>query len=63
MRKIDKLNGLKTWWNRLCKPEYRINISAEKLKTECLSEYENTSSVEMSRMYSKDGNPHQFWNH
>ena len=62
MKRIDKLNGLKAWWNRLCKPQYKITMSADELKEECLSEYENTGSVEMSRMYSKDGCSHQFWN-
>ena len=62
MKRIDKLNGLKAWWNRLCKPQYKITMSADELKEECLSEYENTGSVEMSRVYSKDDCPHQFWN-
>ena len=62
MKRIDKLNGLKAWWNRLCKPQYNITMSADELKEECLSEYENTGSVEMSRVYSKDDCPHQFWN-
>ena len=61
MKRIDKLNGLKAWWNKFCKPDYKIKISANELKIECLSEYENTGSVEMSRMYSKDGNPHEFY--
>ena len=61
MRRIDKLNGLKAWWNKLCKPQYKIKISAKELKTECLSEYENTGSVEMRRICSKDGNSHEFW--
>lgn len=61
MKRIDKLNGLKAWWNKLCKPEFKIKISAEELKNECISEYENTGSIEMSRFLSKDGCPHQFW--
>lgn len=61
MKRIDKLNGLKSWWNRLCKPEYKIKISAEELKNECISEYENTGTVEMRAMYAKDNCPHQFW--
>ena len=61
MRRIDKLNGLKAWWNRLCKEQYKIKISAEKLKQECLSEYENTGSVEMRSFYAKDGCTHNFW--
>ena len=62
MRRIDKLNGLKSWWNKNCKLQYKIKITAEELKKECIGEYENTGSVEMSRIYSKDGNSHQFWN-
>lgn len=61
MRKIDKLNGLKAWWNRNCKPQYKITISADELKKECLSEFENTGSVEMRRIYSKDNCTKTFW--
>lgn len=61
MKRIDKLNGLKSWWNKLCKPEYKIKISAEELKNECILEYENTSTVEMRAFYAKDNCPHQFW--
>lgn len=61
MKRIDKLNGLKSWWNRLCKPEYKIKISAEELKNECILEYENTGTVEMRAFYAKDNCPHQFW--
>jgi hypothetical protein len=61
MRRIDKLNGLKAWWNRLCKPQYIIKISAEELKAECISEYENTGSVEIRHYQSKDGCIHNFW--
>ena len=32
MRRIDKLNGLKAWWNRLCKPQYKIKISTEETR-------------------------------
>lgn len=60
MRRTDKLNGLKSWWNRFCKTEYKIKISAEELKNECLSEYENTGAVEMRSMYSKDGRTYNF---
>lgn len=61
MKKIDKLNGLKAWWNRLCKPQYKITMSADELKAECLSEYENTGSVEMRKFYAKDNCTHNFW--
>lgn len=60
MRRIDKLNGLKAWWNRLCKPRYKIRISADALKAEWLSEYENTGSVEMPKFYAKDNRTHNF---
>lgn len=61
MKRIDKLNGLKAWWNRLCKPEFKITISAEALKEECISEYEDTGSVEMRARYAKDNCTHVFW--
>lgn len=60
MKKLDKLNGLKSWWNRLCKPKYKVKMSADNFKALCISEYEHTGSVEMSGTYSKDGAPHQF---
>ena len=47
MKRIDKLNGLKSWWNRYAKPEYRTKLTAKELKQECLSEFENTGDVEM----------------
>ena len=61
MRRTDKLNGLKSWWNKLCKPQYKIKISAEELKMECISEYENTGSIEMRAFYAKDNHAHEFW--
>jgi len=48
------MKGLKWWWNRNCKPQYKITISAKELENECLSEMMNTGSVEMRAFYSKD---------
>lgn len=61
MKRIDRLNGLKRWWNRLCKPQYKVTMSADDFKAMCFSEYENTGSVEMSKNYSIDGCTHNFW--
>lgn len=61
MKRIDKLNGLKSWWNSLCKPEYKITISAEELKLECISEFENFGFVEMRRIFANDNFTHHFW--
>ena len=61
MKRIDKLNGLKAWWNRFAKDEYKTHLSADELKAECLSEYENTGSVEMCSYQAKDGCTHNFW--
>ncbi len=55
MRRIDKLNGLKAWWNKWAKEEYKTPLSAEELKNECISEYENTGSVEMRAYQCKLG--------
>ena len=41
------MNGLKSWWNRFAKDEYKTRLSADELKAVCYSEYENTGSVEM----------------
>lgn len=61
MKRIDKLNGLKAWWNRLAKDEYKTSLTADELKAECISEYENTGSVEMRSYQVKDGCTHTFW--
>jgi hypothetical protein len=61
MRRIDKLNGLKSWWNRLAKPKYRTPLTADELTAECISEYENTGTVEMRAFYAKDGCSHYFY--
>lgn len=61
MKKIDKLNGLKAWWNKYAKPECKTPLSAEELKMGCFTEWENTGSVEMSRFQSKDGRTHNFY--
>ena len=61
MKRIDKLNGLKAWWNRLSKDEYKTSLTADELKAECISEYENTGSVEMRSYQAKDGCTHTFW--
>ncbi len=61
MRRIDHLNGLKAWWNKYAKPEYKTSLSANELKAECYSEWENTGSVEMSRFKSKDERTHNFY--
>lgn len=60
MKRVDKLNGLKSWWNKNCKPQYRISIPASRLKQECLSEYENTGSVEMRAYQCKLNRPIEF---
>lgn len=60
MKRIDKLSGLKAWWNKYCKPKYKITMPADKFKEICLSEYVNTGSVEMCKWQSKDGTTHNF---
>lgn len=60
MRRIDKLNGLKYWWNKNAKPQYKTHLTADELKNECISEYENTGSVEMCAYQNKDNRPIYF---
>ena len=60
MRSIDKLNGLKSWWNRNSKPEYKETRTAEQMKTEYYSEYINTGNIEMPARMAKDNRPHIF---
>ena len=60
MRSIDKLNGLKSWWNHNAKPEYKNNKSADKVKTDYYSEYINTGNIEMPSRMAKDNRPHHF---
>lgn len=60
MKRTNKLNGLKAWWNRWAKPQYKIKLSAEEFKNQCLSEYENTGNVEMRAYQCKLGRPMQF---
>lgn len=60
MRRIDHLNGLKAWWNKWAKNQYKTTLSAKELKLECYSEWENTGNVEMRSYQSKDGRTHTF---
>lgn len=60
MKRTTKLNGLKSWWNKHAKPQYQTRLTAEELKAECLSEFENTGSVEMRFFQSKSGHTENF---
>lgn len=60
MRRIDHLNGLKAWWNKWAKDQYKTTLSAEELKQECYSEWENTGSVEMRAYQCKLNRPLTF---
>lgn len=60
-KKIEKLNGLKAWWNKNAKPQYKTTLSAEELKAECLAEFEATGAVQMSFQYNKDNRSINFF--
>lgn len=60
MKRTDKLNGLKSWWNKWAKEQFKTRLSAEELKEECLSEFENTGSVEMRAYQCKLGRTMNF---
>lgn len=61
MKRTAKLNGLKAWWNKWAKEQFKTHLSAEELKAECLSEFENTGSVEMRAYQCKLGHAINFF--
>lgn len=48
------LKGLKSWWNKNAKPQYKTTLTAKELENECLSEMLNTGSIEMRSFQNKD---------
>lgn len=60
MRRLDHLNGFKSWWNCWAKPEYKTMLPAEQLKLLHFSEWENTGTVEMRAYQCKLNRPLTF---
>jgi hypothetical protein len=54
---LKELAGIKAWWNRNVKPQYKSDLTAAEFKNECLEEYMNTGNVEIRACYSKTGCP------
>lgn len=49
------LKGIRSWWNRNAKPQYKTPLTELQFIDEVLDEYMNTGNVEMRAIYSKDG--------
>lgn len=52
---LKQLKGIRTWWNRNAKPQYKTSLTEKEFIDEVFCEFADTGSVEMRSMYAKDG--------
>lgn len=50
-----QLKGIRSWWNRNAKTQYKTPLTEEEFINEVFYEFVDTGSVEMRSMYAKDG--------
>lgn len=52
-----ELKGIRSWWNRNVKKQYRTSLTENEFILECIDEYMNTGNVEIRSFYSKTNCP------
>lgn len=50
-----ELKGIRAWWNRHAKKQFKTPLTEKEFIDECIDEYMNTGSVEMRAFFSKCG--------